>query len=158
MKEIKLSQKGKNKGKYVALVDDCDYEYLNQWEWRALITGKNIYAIRSPNILMHRIIINTPKGMDTDHRDHNGLNNQRSNLRICTTSQNLFNRSNAIRSKVKYKGVSKSKRGYKVYIFHDGKQINLGRFTNIIEAAKVYDEAAKKYHGEFACLNFKDGY
>lgn len=148
MKEIKLT-----KG-YVAIVDDEDYEYLNQWEWCAHITPKNVYAKRGHNTLMHRLIMNTPTGMNTDHIDHNGLNNQRHNLRVCTQSQNMCNRFNSTRGKVKYKGVSKSKCGYKAYIFHNGKQINLGRFTDVIKAAEAYDEAAKKYHGEFACLNF----
>lgn len=95
MKKIKLSQ-----GKY-ALVDDKDYEFLNQWKWSAKTNGREIfYAYRKENsrktgktIYMHRIIVNAPKGMDVDHINGDGLNNQRKNLRICTRSQNQRNRS-----------------------------------------------------------------
>jgi hypothetical protein len=96
MKEIKLSQHGKNRGKYVALVDDEDYEYLNQWEWSVAIGCYTNYAARSIRgksckIAMHRIIMNTPDNLTVDHKDHNGLNNQKSNLKNCTFKENKQN-------------------------------------------------------------------
>ena len=93
MKEIKL-----NHG-YVTLVDDEDFEYLNQWKWQLNKTGNCIYVDRITTtnkirkvIKMHRLIMNTPKDMQVDHIDHNGLNNQKNNLRNCSVAQNRMNR------------------------------------------------------------------
>jgi hypothetical protein len=115
--------------------------------------------------------MNTPKGLDTDHRDRDGLNNQRYNLRVCTNSDNQKNKQAWGTSK--YLGVSlhTSRHDYHyknsdktiecvssrwiATIRHEKKVISLGRFQNEIGAARAYDEGAKKYHGEFANLNFK---
>lgn len=160
MKEIQLTQ-----GK-VALVDDEDFEYLNQWKWYVLITKHTNYAVhhnkKGKVELMHREIMKTPKGMYTDHINHDGLDNRRCNLRVCTNGQNLANRTP--RGTSKYLGVyfhtfNKGKKGKK-YIYCvsnirvNGKTIALGYFKSEKEAALAYDEAAKKYHGEFANLNF----
>jgi hypothetical protein len=156
MKKLKLSQ-----GK-VALVDDEDYEWLNQWKWFAHKDCNTYYAGRSEKIngsrkqiWMHRAIMNTPVGLEVDHIDHNGLNNQRSNLRNCTQSQNHMNQSNM--GKSKYKGVSFfTKKKYKqvrANICVCGSPIYLGSFLTEEEAALAYNEAAKKYFGEFALLN-----
>jgi hypothetical protein len=96
--------------------------------------------------------------MFVDHIDHNGLNNRRSNLRLCTAQQNARNHRPQLRGSSKYKGVSWRQDGkvFRALIWHNGKSINLGRFKNEIDAAKAYDKAAKKYFGEFAYLNFPD--
>jgi hypothetical protein len=105
MKEIKLTQ-----GK-VALIDDEDYEYFNQWNWFAHKDHHTYYAGRSINVQghqkqlwMHRELLDTPQGRQVDHIDHNGLNNQKSNLRNCTFSQNMVNKTTC--SKTGYLGVS----------------------------------------------------
>lgn len=163
MKEIKLTQ-----GK-VALVDDEDFEYLNQFKWCAVISKNTFYAIRSgskkrgeeprTNIKMHRAILKltNPKNI-CDHKDNNGLNNQKSNLRIATPLQNQMNstpRKNAIS---KYKGVTfkKSKNRWEARIMLNGKNINIGTFKDEIECAKAYDKKAKELFKEFAYINFKD--
>ena len=156
MREIILTQ-----GK-VALVDDKDFEYLNQWKWYAAKSYRTYYAERKSSrslgkrkqIKMHRVIMNPPKGMETDHQDHNGLNCQRYNMRNCTHSQNQMNQTP--HGKSKYLGVSyKNNKSIRAVINVNKKHIHLGIFKTEIEAAIAYDKAAKMYFDEFANPNFK---
>lgn len=151
MKEIKLS-----KG-YAALVDDEDFEYLNQWKWYVYIDRSYKYAIRrdrntGKRIKMHRIILNAPDNMLVDHIDHNGLNNQKTNIRLCTNSQNQWNMKGRRNG---FKGVSIDKYRFRSSIKYQGKTIHLGNFKTEIEAAIAYDKKAKELFGEFAYLNFR---
>lgn len=157
MREILLT-----KGK-VALVDDADYEYLSQFKWQAQARKCGIwYAYRTlpcshSIIAMHRDILKTAKGLDTDHIDGNGLNNQRSNLRECTHAENIHNQKVRLceNKSSKFKGVrwDKDRNRWRVEIKLHGKAIYVGRFISELQAALSYNEAAKKYHGEFARLN-----
>tara|TARA_R110002126_G_scaffold2337_2_gene13445 strand:+ start:3380 stop:3886 length:507 start_codon:yes stop_codon:yes gene_type:complete len=158
MKEIQLTQ-----GK-VALVDDEDYEYLNQWKWYANKFGNIFYAVKNIKIfkgkirpvLMHRFLSNNKNTkMHTDHINGDGLDNRKINLRICTHSQNLMNRGASINNKTGYKGVSydKKQNKFKAQIGVNKKNITLLRTNNPIDAARAYNTAAQKYHGEFAQLN-----
>ena len=154
MKEIPLT-KGKT-----ALVDDEDFDVLNKRKWhlsqgRAVTNIKALVNGRTANYgeSMHRMIMNPSKGMVVDHKDGNPLNNQRSNLRICTPLENARN-SKHRNSKSGYKGVAPSCVGtWKAYIHINKKQIHLGIFIDKEKAAQAYNEAAKKYFGEFASLN-----
>lgn len=145
MKEIKLTQ-----GK-VALVDDEDYEKLLKYKWYAHNNNGRFYVIGTGKIKMHRKILNPPDDMYIDHIDHNGLNNQKSNLRLCNKSQNNQN----LVSKRKYKGVyyRGNRIGYQSTIGYKGEQHYLGCFKSEIDAAKAYNDAAIKYFGDFANLN-----
>ena len=148
MKEIKLT-----KGR-VTLVDDEDYDYLVQWDWFAREYNDKYYAGRFKNkkmLYMHRLIMNTPDTIDVDHKDHNGLNNQRCNLRNCTRSQNMMN----VKKKYGYKGVSWFKHNdkYTSQIMFNYKNIHLGYYKTSEEAALAYNKAAIKYFGKFAYLN-----
>jgi len=156
MKEIQLTQG------YVALVDNKDFKYLNQFRWHASINGKNVYAERSVTIdsktkhkLMHREVMKAEKKMEIDHIFGNGLDNRRKNLRICTHSQNLLNSSKYKNSSSKYKGVYWGKKQNKwiAQVNVEGKNKHLGGFDNEIDAAKQYNIFAKEYYGEFARLN-----
>ena len=155
--KIPLSQ-----GKF-AIVDDGDYDWLNQWKWCISSGG---YAIRVQHIgyfngkkkqktfRMHRIIMNAPDDMDIDHINGNALDNRRCNLRICTISQNLCNQKKT-RGKSKYLGVDwhKIAKKWRAAIQINKKRYYLGCFISEIDAARAYNEAAKKLHGEFARLN-----
>jgi len=164
MKEIKLSKRGKNKNLWlVALVDDEDFEYLNQWNWCVTFAKHTAYAQRGDysngkkkTILMHRLILGlTDPKIDGDHKDHNGLNNQRSNLRIATRSQNICNTILKKQFSSKYKGVFFYKRSglWRVQIRVNHKVTYLGSYATEEQAAIVYNEAALKQYGEFANLN-----
>ena len=153
-KRIKLSC-----GKF-AIVDAADYKRLSTYRWCALEKGRSWYAKtlnRNGTILsMHRFITNAPKGLFVDHINHNGLDNRRQNLRLCTHLENLRNARPRKGGSSKYKGVywEKAKKRFRAKIQHNRKSIHLGYFKNEIEAAKAYDKKAKELFGEFAYLNF----
>jgi len=149
MKEIPLTQ-----GK-VALVDDADYEWLMQFNWYATQPWSVWYAARKPRsgiVYMHRVLCG---GIKTDHRDGDGLNNQRYNLRVATTTQNNGNQGLIQRNHSGFKGVSWDKQKNKWYacIVKHNKTVNLGRFSDPRDAATAYDSAAIDYFGEFAKTN-----
>lgn len=154
MKKLELTQ---NK---VALVDDEDFEYLNQWKWSAHYGRGKWYAIRNQRIngevniiYLHRFIMKTPENLVVDHKDDDGLNCQRYNMRNCTQSQNMQNSS--AKNKNNLKGVGRITGGtkYTAQIHLNGIKKHLGSFNTAVKAAKAYNTAATKYFGEFACLN-----
>lgn len=158
MKRIPLTQ-----GK-VALVDDKDFKELSRYKWCAAKTRYNTFRVirtekgTTKTIYMHRQIMGFPKKMHVDHKNHNTLDNRRDNLRVCTNSQNHQNRLSHKNSISKYKGVCwlKTQKKWVAGIELNGRKTHLGCFTDETEAAKAYDEAAKKLFGEFAHLNFKE--
>lgn len=143
----------------VALVDDSDFEELSKYKWHAVWDGYNWYAAYGHKcIKMHRVILGLKSGDGklTDHKNSNSLDNCRENLRICTNAENLRNSKKHKDNISEFKGVSWHKRIRKwlARIVFNYKIIHLGYFNSAIEAAKAYDQAAKKYFGEFAKLNF----
>lgn len=153
---------------YSVMVDDEDYEQLSKFKWHIHKPKIGLYAIRTvpktdfkgkTSILMHRQIMGVVdnKSVLVDHKDRNGLNCQKDNLRLCDHSKNRKNQTPYGASK--YLGVTfhptKRNRQWEGAIVHDKKRKYLGYFENQEDAARAYDEAAKKYHGEFANLNFK---
>lgn len=156
MKKIKLTQ-----GK-VALVDNKDFDFLNQFKWYLFKNKNNFYARCSVIIkgkrkqkFMHRMILNVSDDKIIDHRNRRGLDNQRHNLRVASFQQNNANRKSHKKSTSKYLGVcfEPSRKKFKACITINYKPITLGRFINEKDAAKCYNFAALKYHGEFANLN-----
>ena len=153
-------------GKY-AMVDIDDYDWLMQWKWFVRFHGKTVYAARfepffsdkkkrKRTIFMHRVILNTPNGLQSDHKNHNGIDNRACNLRTCTAAENCHNRLPSRKGSSRYKGVY-----FKTVLGKFGAQImykyinyHLGYRKSEIECAKLYDAKAKELFGEFAQTNF----
>lgn len=152
---------GKHSDKYVE-IDTENLPHIKQYNWNLNTSGYAIRTDRSNNkkktVYMHREIMGSiPDGMIVDHINRNKLDNRRENLRICTTIQNAHNRkvpSNSITSK--YKGVFYYGKDnlWSATITYNNKKMHLGRYEKETDAALAYDEAARKYYGEFAVLNF----
>ena len=158
-KEIELTQ-----GKH-ATVSDEDYERISCHKWTAVLCGSKWYAVRvvkskfsQRKIYMHREIMGVDNGFEVDHRDEDGLHNERYNLRISTHAQNAMNRGKQQNNTSGYKGVSWNKINKKwvAQIQVNRMNIYLGSFLSAEDAARARDEASKEHHGEFACLNFSD--
>ncbi len=145
----------------VAIVDAEDYPWLNKRNWYANRAKRTYYArgtIKGKHAPMHRQILNAPPHLVVDHINRNGLDNRKSNLRLCTHFQNQRNRRPGRNGSSKYKGVRWSKRDkkFRAGITCNRKSYHLGMFESEIDAAKAYDNAAKKVFGEFAYLNFPE--
>lgn len=164
MKLITLTQ-----GKF-AVVDDEDFEHLNQFKWHYAydkLKGKSGYAKRrGPKIngrltwiWMHKYIISVGEGDQVDHVDGCRLNNQKNNLRKCTSQQNNFNQKLSRRNTSGFKGVQWNKHAGKFVsrLRINRVDVHLGMFENPIEAAVAYDQAAVIHFGEFAKTNREMG-
>lgn len=160
MKEITL---GKDR---VALVDDANYDWLSHFTWHVQHGSSTDYAASqvgsstNPNrklFYMHRIILRAEKGVHVDHIDHNGLNNQRDNIRLCTPRQNMMNKHGHSKTS-RFKGVLYQKRreAWIAQIYLNYRLTRLGTHDTEIDAALAYDKAARYHFGEFALLNFPD--
>jgi hypothetical protein len=154
MKQIALrGERGRNK---YTLVDDEDYEKLNKFRWyynqHGYVTRVSLAkeGKRNKHIQMQRVIMNTPIGMDTDHRDGNKLNNQKYNLRICSRIQNSRNSKIQVNNKSGFIGVHNHCGKWQVNITVNKKRITIGGYSNIDDAIKKRRELVLKYFGEYA--------
>lgn len=157
MKEIKLT-----KGKF-ALVDDLDYEWLNSLKWYAYKSKNSCWYAAGrergtqKSISMHRHILGlTGKGTEVDHKNLNGLDNQRHNLRLCTRGQNQHHQPKHGGTTSQYKGVSwdKNRGRWIAQITINSEHRFLGRYDLEIDAALAYDVAARELYPLFALTNF----
>ena len=157
-------------GKY-AIVDDEDFDSLNQFRWylkqreRVAYAQRGLYPESTTTAMMHREIMNAPNEMLVDHINHDGLDNRRVNLRLCNFGQSSRNvRRHKSKSTSRYKGVyyrstsaqaraCKKRRLWAAAICFDWNQIYIGCFHTEVEAARAYNEKAKELFGAFAYLN-----
>ena len=144
-----------------AIVDAEDYEWLNQHKWHVCKSRTTEYAVMysdQKHLSMHRLLLNAPAGLVVDHRDCNGLNNRKSNLRLCTHQENSYNQRPRLGGTSRFRGVClhKAKNKYIALIQKEGKRYFLGLFGDEIEAAVVYDIKAMELFGEFAYFNFPE--
>jgi hypothetical protein len=163
MKKIKISRG------YLVKVDDEDFEYLNSFTWTAIpkedgriyatrMSRRNIRLEKRHVLQMHREIVLAPKGKVVDHINHDTLDNRKSNLRICTHSENMRNRKIQKNNISGFRGVSFSNRNrFKKWMVHirigEKYPKYMGSFITKEDAALAYNKAAIKYHKEFASLN-----
>jgi hypothetical protein len=149
------------------IVDAADYYRYGKFKWSVVGTGRNLYAVRNVKVgpkltkivRLHREIMNAPRGILVDHKNNDGLDNLRSNLRLATHSQNQCNkRKTGSKTSSKFRGVYFDKRRvqWQGYIRYNGKRMYLGKFNDETAAARAYDRAAREYHKEFAKLNFPE--
>jgi hypothetical protein len=155
--EIQLTQ-GKT-----TVIDDEDFGRISQHKWHAKLCNKRywrVYASDAEHTAMHRLIMNAPEGMFVDHINRDTLDNRKSNLRICSRSQNQHNQGvwsgRQGHKTSKYKGVCVSGNRWRAQIGDNGKRVRIGYFAVEIDAARAYDAAALKLYGEYACLNFPE--
>lgn len=147
---------------FVAIVDDEDFDRVSRFRWclQQGAKSRTAYATRreapnSPKIWMHRWLLDAPDDVQVDHRNGNGLDNRRSNIRLCTPSQNATNRIRTFANKSSsFVGVHRQRSRWVARIVVALKRVHLGVFASEIDAARCYDRAALVHHGDFAVTNF----
>lgn len=156
MKKIPL------RGKYgvgkFTIVDDEDFEALVKWKWSVTGSGYVTGSIKDTAtgmykpVLMHRLLLKTPDGMEGDHINNNKFDNRKANLRNCTPAQNMMNRGLSSLNTTGFKGVSwdKERGKWAVRMRINGRMTHIGRFEDIQEAIDAYKNKVKELHGEFA--------
>jgi len=159
MPEVRLTQG------LIAAVDEADLLLLAGYSWSAMRVRNTWYACAyqrgshgmgaRKNVLMHRLLLDAPKGVQVDHRNGDGLDNRRINLRLASASQNQMNR-HASAGRSQFKGVTWGGRAERwiARTQMDGESRHVGAFADEVEAARAYDSAALDRFGQFAHLNF----
>lgn len=157
MSTIEISGE-KNKGQYI-VVSDCDFLEVSKYKWFLSAKGypkRNVWIDgKSTEIALHRLLTGFRSDVQVDHIDGNKLNNRRCNLRLCTSTQNSFNRELGRNNRSGFKGVyfRKDSKKWRAYISVNRLWKNLGHFATKEDAAKAYNVGAIIYHGDFARLN-----
>ena|SRR5208337_938909 len=147
-----------------AIVDASDFEWLSRWKWCLLKLRDDLMYAQTwvydgrcgrPFYLMHRLILGAKKGQFCDHKNWNGIDNRRSNLRLCTRSQNQANRPLQSNNIYGYRGIyfDPERVKWEAKIKVQSKTVHLGRYETKEQAARAYNDAATFYFGEFAQLN-----
>ena len=157
MKRIPLTQ-----GKFT-LVDDQDFDLVSRFSWYTMRSYETLFYARAvlsgrSRIFMHRLILDAPNGLVVDHVNRDGLDNRRTNIRICTMSENMRNQTRHRDGSSKFKGVSwdQDRGKWRASLRVNGKTYNLGRYFSEEKAAMAYDKFALEQFGEFARVNLKE--
>lgn len=154
-------------GTQEVLIDTEDIEVLSKYRWNVKAGPHSLYYVHTSlgsrntgkwSMTMHRLLMGHPdRGLVVDHIDGNCMNNKKSNLRVTSYANNRRNSAKQVNTKCRYRGVYERndyKGKYRAQLRFEGKIYNLGTFTDMILAAKTYDEFARKCYGEFAVTNF----
>lgn len=143
---------------YTALIDADDVPLVEDWNWHAVVGATTVYAARgmsaggkSRTIILHRVLISAPDGMDVDHINGDGLDNRRANLRIATRMENLCNKSIYCNNKSGFKGVywDRHNKRWRSRIWLNRKQHSLGSHATAEAAHEAYVAGSARIHGEF---------
>lgn len=140
-----------------AIVDDEDYNRIASFKWHYMNTG---YAAttydQGRKTYLHRFVIKAKDGEQVDHVNMDKLDCRKENLRTCSNQQNSANKTKQVNNTSGYKGVTwdKTNKKWIAEIMVNKKSKKLGRYSSAEDAARAYNEAAKKYFGEFARTNF----
>lgn len=146
------------KGGQWALIDTADVDLVAQYSWRTRVREDGrMYAVtasREKSIFMHRLILglSNPKIL-TDHRNHDGLDNRRENIRPCSNAQNQWNSRLPQHNTTGFKGVERCGNHWNAVLFSNRKRISDGPFATPREAALAYDRLAIQHRGTFAATN-----
>ena len=148
-----------------ALIDDEDFDIVSKHKWHAKKYKHTYYAAtnikkedKKTILRMHRLIINVPDGMEIDHLDHNGCNNQKYNIKVCTHWENMQNKKNQydVLTTTKMKGVyfDNTTKKWKSTIWINGRSKSLKSSDRLEYAIRAYNRASMFYFGERAFLNY----
>lgn len=146
---------------YEVLIDAEDAPHVMVRKWQVLKVKKFLYAyatVDGKKVFLHRFLMNAPRGVEVDHKNGDGLDCRRSNMRLATHQQNMANQRLSVRNKSGYKGVCWFPRDSKwvAQTSHLGKHLCLGYFSDAADAARAYDRKVRELHGPFARPNFPD--
>jgi hypothetical protein len=143
---------------FEALIDAADAPLISRWSWHVILSRKTQYAVLTLRdkgeriaFSMHRLLISAPRGVYVDHINGNGLDNRRSNLRLCSNVQNSYNAGLRKDNTSGFKGVAfhKTSGKWQAFIKVDGRRLCLGTFIDKDDARQAYQQASSNFHGEF---------
>lgn len=148
---------------FKAIIDSEDAYLIKDFKWVADVRRHGLVYVKAVKIIsgkqrsyyLHRLVMQAKKGTIIDHKNHNGLDNRKVNLRLATPSQNLSNKRHLLKTSSIYKGVcfDKTHRRWVARIKVNNKTKKIGTFTSEVEAALAYNSHVKQLHGEFGILN-----
>lgn len=149
---------------HITIIDQSDLLLVEQFKWHALKARRTVYvqtkgsaANGFTRTYLHRLLLGAASGQLVDHRNHNGLDNRRANLRLCSPAENVANSGVCSRNTTGYRGVIRYKDRFRARIgtrSTPGYQ-HLGYFDDIWDAAQAYNAAAVERYGDFALLNVR---
>jgi len=142
----------RKKEKVKVIIDKEDFIKVSQYSWHYTYKGYVAGFIDKKHTYLHRYIMDTPKGMVTDHINRNPLDNRKCNLRICSVRENVINAKLSENNKTGFRGVSyrKNRNKYRAYLMVNRKQVSLGHYHKYIDAVKARIKGEKKYFGIYA--------